>query len=278
MWCLPTLSRPKQCAEVLARIKQVGCSTPGIVFVNGEAHAKEYLVELAGNMPDGWRIRVHPENIGCIAALNLMFKENQDAKWFGFIGDDEMLAEDVPSDWDKRLIDTAGNWKIAHGHEDWNDGRRCQGYPVWGHKLLRTVGYWALPDCFHNFGLDSHYDWLNGARPFGGGNLHNIVCLPEIKITHNRAKPDVTMDECYKIADEAMEADRRIFWEWIKNDMPKTAMRIMNAMANDIIERVDESGVLHLKLPRFEQEEIGRIEHRAKLLAWDQMMKGIYGL
>lgn len=229
MWVMPSLSRPKQAAAVLGRIKKVGHSSPGIVFVNGETHAREYLVELAGNIPYGWKIIVNPENIGCIGALNWLLKEYLNEPWYGFIGDDEMLAEDAPSDWDQRLIAAAGDWKIAHGWENWNMGRRCQGYPVFGGKLVRAVGYLGLPTTRHNFGFDSHWEWLNGAPAFGGGGLHNMILVPEINITHNRADPEFPIDACYKLADSTMEDDRKAFWDWISKELKATAGRVRAA-------------------------------------------------
>jgi hypothetical protein len=237
---MPTLSRPKQAAEVLRRISDVGCSSPGIVFVNGETHAKEYLVECAGNMPDGWKIIVHHENIGCIGALNWCLKEYPNEEWYGAIFDDEFLDPESPSDWDVKLIEAAGKWRIAHAFENWNMGRRCQGYPILGGELVRSIGYLALPTTFHHFGFDSMHDWMNGATPFGGGGLHHMKCLSEIKVHHNRADPDVVLDDCYKLIDapNVMEKDRGAFWDWIKNDMHIVVKRIREKMDVDELSRL----------------------------------------
>ena len=235
MFVLPTLSRPEQCAAVLRRIKDSGCTSKGMVFLNGDSHRQEYYDSVLPHaLPDGWGFIFWPKNLGAIGALNKVFDMYPDEPWYGFIADDEMLAEDAPSDWDRRLIEAAGDWKIAHGWEDWNDGRRCQGYPVWGGKLLRAVGYWALPTCWHNFGLDSHWDWLNGAEAFGGGGLRNMVCVTEVEIHHNRAKPDLVLDDCYRAVDEAMEKDRRAFWDWCRTGIHETAKRVVEAMRLDL--------------------------------------------
>ena len=234
-WVMPTMSRPQQAADALKRLMKIGCSSEGIVFVNGKQHADEYRRLLV--LPDMWRVIYHPENIGCLAALNHVFELERDAPFFGFLADDEVLLEESPSNWDERLIKAAGDWKIAHGYEDWNHGRRCQGYPVLGGKLVRAVGYLALPTCFHSFGFDSMWDWLSGPPAFGGGGLHNIVCLPDIKIQHNRAKPDLVIDECYKLVNDTLEKDRKAFWDWIKNDLKPTADRVKKAM-QPVIEHI----------------------------------------
>ncbi len=236
VWILPTMSRPRQCAEVLKRIRDSGCTSQGIVFINGNEHRDEYYDALRYPneadkfLPKGWAIGGSINNLGCIAALNLIFKAAPDEPWYGFIADDEMLEADAPRDWDQRLIKAAGDWRIAHGFEDWNMGRRCQGYPVLGGKLVRAVGYLALPTCRHNFGFDSHWEWLNGPPAFGGGGLHNLVCIPEIKIQHNRANPDLKTDTCYDLGASSMEDDRKRFWDFCMHDLKPAAERVRNAM------------------------------------------------
>lgn len=232
MWVLPTYSRPEQCAEVLKRIRNSGCTSMGMLFVNGsEEYAKGYLKIVREDLrsereilPENWGVWCVSGNYGCLGALNKVFEKFPDEPWYGFIADDEMLIE-APRDWDRRLIDSAGRWGIAHGTEDWNGGKRCQGYPVWGGELVRAVGYWALPGCWHNFGLDSMWEWLFGRPQFGGGGLGSIVCLPEIRIEHGRAKPGVT-DGCYKLADSQMEDDRRAFWDWCVKYLQSVAKRV----------------------------------------------------
>lgn len=225
------MSRPSQCAEVLRRISVSGCTSRGVVFVNGESHKEEYIRSL--RLPFGWQIIYYHKNLGCIGALNYVFEMYPNEPWYGFIGDDEFLSPDSPQDWDMRLIKSAGDWHIAHAFEDWNKGKRCQGFPVWGGKLLRAVGYWALPTCWHNFGLDSMHEWLNGPPAFGGGGLRNIVCIPEVKIEHNRANPFLELDDCYNVAEGSMEEDRKRFWDWISRELKPTAERVRGAMAHE---------------------------------------------
>lgn len=227
VWVMPTWNRPKQCAEALERIRYLGCRSKGIVFVNG---ASSQYLKIKEHAPSNWEVRFSGENIGCLAALNAVFKEFPDEPWYGFQADDEMLSSESPIDWEEQLIKAAGDWKIAHGFEDWNLGKRCQGYPVLGGKLVRAVGYLALPGCFHSFGFDSMWEWLSGPPAFGGGGVHNIVCLPEIKIEHARAKPDLVIDECHKLADDMLEKDRQPFWDWCMNDLKPTAERVRKAM------------------------------------------------
>ena len=222
VWVLPTFSRPKQCADVLRRIKNSGCTSRGVVFVNG--HHEEYrkLVEL----PDGWEFYFAAYNFGALGALNKVFEKWPDEPWYGFIADDEMLEDGAPRDWDKRLIEAAGDWGASHGMENWHKGGRLQGYVVIGGKLVRELGFIGLPTCKHNYGFDCMYEWLNGAEAFGGGGLRFIKLVPEVEVFHNRAKPDLVLDDCYKLGESTMEEDRRAFWDWCKTDMQDVAKRI----------------------------------------------------
>ena len=235
MFILPSMSRPDQCAEILKRIKDSGATSKGVLVVNGRSHAEKYADELrvhtTKSLPENWRMMILPENLGCIGAMNKVFKMYPDEPWYGFIADDEYLMKEPPPDWDKRLIEAAGDWGIAHAWENWHNGRRCQGYPVIGGKLVRAIGYMALPTTWHNFGFDSMYDWLSGQSVFGGGGLLNMVCVPEVKIEHNRAKPDLEIDDCYKLADSTFEQDRNRFWDWVRRDMPIIVKRIREQIA-----------------------------------------------
>lgn len=228
MWIIPTMSRPKQCAEVLSRINNVGCSTKGTVFVNGLEYVEDYKRLLV--LPNKWRVIYHPENVGCLAALNHIFELEKDAAFFGFLSDDEILLEDSPPDWDKRLIEAAGNWNAAHGWETVNDGKRLQGYVVLGGDLVRAVGYLAVKECRHNFGFDSMWEWLLGARHFGGGGAGKITLVPEVRVEHRHASwrtaPD---DDCYKLGYSTFEEDRKRFVDWQRGDMPLAAERIRHA-------------------------------------------------
>ena len=65
MWILPTMGRGVQCAEMAQRLKAMGCSTPGVVFVNGDPVAYEGI-DL--HLPEGWRVieQGAGENIGVL--------------------------------------------------------------------------------------------------------------------------------------------------------------------------------------------------------------------
>jgi hypothetical protein len=222
-WILPTFNRPAQCAAVLERL--MDCKSLGLVIINGYEHRDEYAKV---KLPQDWQMIFLPENIGCIGALNHAFKLYPHSKWYGFIGDDEFLDPSGSSDWDKFLIEAAGDWNISHGYEDWNHGNRVQGYVCIGGELVRAVGYLAWHECFHNFGFDCMWEWLSGPyRIFGGGNSCTIINLPEIRIHHKRAEKKI--DDCYRLADSTFEKDRESFWQWRVKEMPSVIDRIRKA-------------------------------------------------
>ena len=219
------MSRPKQCAEVLSRIRETGCSTPGIVFINGKQDTvNEYHTM---ELPEGWLKFQSDENLGCIGALNKVFELYPNEDWYGFIGDDEILLPDNPQDWDQRLINAAGDWNVSHGWEDLNQGKRAQGYLCIGGKLARAIGYLAIPQCWHWYGLDCMYEWLGANPGYGGGGAIQVKLVPEVRVTHRHAYAGkAPLDECYRLGESRNEEDRKKFWDWIKNEMPSVVERI----------------------------------------------------
>lgn len=225
MWILPTMSRTQQCAEIFERMKQIGISTPGILFVNGESHYNEYeKLYLGDKFPDNWIMHSSMENIGCIGALNDVLKRYPNKPWYGFLADDEFLFPDNPKDWDRKLIDAAGNWDAAHGWENINNGGRLQGGVVLGGDLVRTVGYLGLATTRHNFGFDSMWEWLSTPH-LGGGGAFRIHYVPEVKFEHRHTH----WDDCYKLGFSTFDEDRKSFADWQKNDMRLIAERIKKA-------------------------------------------------
>ena len=221
---MPTMSRPQQAASVLKSIKDIGCSSKGIVFVNGTQYADEYRKLLV--LPDNWQVIYHPENIGCIAALNHVFGLFPNESFYGLWGDDEFLETNNLPEWDKKILEAASEWNLAHAYEDWNHGKRFQGAAAIGGNLARAVGYLGVPTCFHHYGFDSAWEWLSSTGAF------QIKLVPEVRIHH--ARPEVTnaeKDDCYRLADTTFAEDRNRFWDWRVNQMDETVERIRKARA-----------------------------------------------
>lgn len=223
MWILPSLSRPEQCAEVLKQIKETGCTTPGIVFVNGNTCALGYqkIFEDKSILPDNWRVIYHPENIGALGALDFVFGLLPDEPWYGFIGDDEFVSGE---EWDTKLAKAAGAWDLAHGVDNIYGGKRAQGYLVIGGELARAVGYLALRDCWHWYGLDDMWEALTA----NGACRNN--CVWDVRVDHRHAYAGKAgMDECYKLGSSRKDIDQQVFFNWVRRVMPKVVERIKEA-------------------------------------------------
>ena len=229
---MTTMSRPKQAAEVLRRIRDSGCTSKGAVFVNGLNVWDTYIRECLPNLPNDWHLQLWEENIGALGALNWCFRQYPNEPWYGFIADDEYLMPESPGDWDNKLIDAAGSWGAAHGWETLHQGKRFQGYCVIGGDLARAVGYLAIPTCWHWYGFDSMWEWLQGPKFWGGGEAYKMYFVPEVRVEHRHAYVEkAPLDECYKLGESRNEQDRNAFADWIKNEMPLVVERIKKAKA-----------------------------------------------
>lgn len=227
VWILPTISRPRQTAEVLRRIIEHGCSTPGYVVVEGDGEGYGHLP-----MPQNWGViftrHFTDKKLGAIGTFNFAFNLFPNEPWYGFMSDDEFLMPESALDWDERLVNAAGRWDIAHGWESLNQGKRgMHGYPCIGGDLVRAVGYLGVSTCWHSFGIDSMWEWLTAPRSFGGGDCCRSYYVPEVKIEHRHYRLGTAEnDQCYKNADDHFEEDRVAFAEWQKNEMQKIGERV----------------------------------------------------
>ena len=220
MWVLPTLSRPYHCAAVIDRIREMRSSSTGVVFLNGQTDAAEYFEDEV-YLPKGWRFFLSKTNIGALGALNRMFEDCPNEPWYGFIGDDEFVQ--TPG-FDTELIEAAGDWDIAHGDDGFNGGTRAQGGLVVGGELARAVGYLALPECWHWYGLDSMWEQLAQA------GACRKVYVPGVKVEHRHPYHGKgKRDDCYALGESRKDIDQQIFFHWLRHDLQKTVERVKKA-------------------------------------------------
>lgn len=213
MWIIPTMSRPDNAHEIIKRIRENGCKSKIIVFVNGESHAKEYEIALRDFSGDNFLVYYSKENIGCIAALNKVFSWGKsDEPFYGAIFDDEFLEEGNPDD----IVSAAGDWNIAHGHENWHDGKRFQGYCVIGGELARAVGYLAVPECWHHFGFDCAWEWICTQAAFGGAGVSGNILVDSVRVDRHTDGA----------ASDSFEDDRKKFTEWQHGDLQMIGDRV----------------------------------------------------
>lgn len=225
MWILPTSHRPEQCRDAVTALAIAGCTTPGIVFVNGKEHREAYVNSLRGfiTFPPQWTWRYENENSGALGALNKIFTEFPDEPFYGFLGDDEFMET---LNWDKKLIKAAGNWDIAHGNDGVNRGERAQGGLCIGGRLARAVGYLAIPECWHNFGLDDLWEAVARA---GACRRHY---LPNVRIDHRHPLHGKGMnDACYELGASRYAIDQQHFFHWLRYKSKDVVKRIKEAKA-----------------------------------------------
>lgn len=222
MWVLPTMSRPKQCQEVLDSLVKTGISTPGVVFVNGHSHKSEYEKL---RTPKGWEIIIHPDNLGALGALNWCFNNYAPQPFYGYIADDEFSC--TPG-WDSRLTESSGKWNVSHGNDGWQSEKRIHGHVCIGGDLARAVGYLAIPRCWHWYGFDSMWEAI--ATPLGIRKY-----LSNVKIEHrhpnNKNIENTVRDECYEKGEAHKKEDAFMYQQWMDTELPGILARVQEGMA-----------------------------------------------
>ncbi len=218
MWIIPTLSRPKNVAELLRQASALDKSE-GIIFVNGADHATEY-----GQiwLPDGWKMHQHDRNIGAIGALNWLLSTYPNEHSYGFIGDDEFVYS---PGWNEQLTKAAGDWNISHANDGWQSIKRIHSYVCIGGKLARAVGYLAIPSCWHWFGFDAMWEAIAQHIP-----IRRFVEQVETEHRHFMAHK-VTKDKCYALGESRIAEDEKAFSAWMSSELPALVTRIKGAMA-----------------------------------------------
>lgn len=230
MFILPTISRPEQCARVIAAMQFMGCTTPLRVVVNGtDPDYKKWLNERwLAELPFVREVVYSDTNLGALGTLNRVFKEFPDEPFYGFIADDEFI--ETPN-FDKRLIEAAGDWNVSHGNIGPNVkgeyGKRAQGFLCIGGKLARAVGYLAIPECFHWYGLDDLWERLAEAKACGRVYLEDII----IEHKHPYMNKEVKADECNALAESRVGYDRAAYvkWLWDKDGCAGAINRVKSA-------------------------------------------------
>ena len=206
-WVMPTYRRPEQCKKVIDCLTYTGCSTPGIVVVNGLDDVEAYQ---SIKLPSGWQMAFMPVNIGVCNAMNWAFKNHPNEPFYGLICDDEYV---YTNGWDKKLIEAAGNKGIAHGNDKWQSPRRMHLYVTWGGDLLREIGWWSLPGLWHWY-HDNVFEQLMAGLP-AVKYCENVVGEHKHYLA-NKAKKDVT----YATGESRAKQDQLVYQTWAFREYP----------------------------------------------------------
>ena len=214
MWILPTYCRPDRCREVLESLLATGCSTPGVVVVNGRETEAEYK---ALPLPPAWRMAVLPENLGFVGGLNWAFDNHPDEPFYGFIADDEVAR--TPG-WDRTLIEAAGAWRVSNGNDRWKSKERVHAHVCIGGELARAVGYLAIRNCWHWFGFDSMWEAVDsevGVRAY----------CESVRVDHKHyLNGGSAFDMTYVTGGMRDAEDRRAFRAWTAIGLPQVVERV----------------------------------------------------
>ncbi len=202
MWILPTYNRPEKCQAVLDQIIEVGCSTQGVVIINGSTNYPSLF------LPDGWSVIKLPDNLGVCGAMQYAFMLYPNEPFYGLVCDDEYV---FTPNWDIILTEAAGKDKIAFGNDGWQSGRRQHGYVTWGGDLIRRIGFLSLPGLWHWYHDDV---WEHIAAR---DNL-NVFC-EDVRVEHRHYRAQkAEKDHTYEMGMSRHEQDREVFLEWRKKN------------------------------------------------------------
>jgi len=224
MWILTTRNRPAQCQEVLDACLATGVSTPGIVWMDGCDYGPLRL-------PEGWIARADPihRNLGEI--LRACFANLPTLPWYGWMADD---CPPCSAGWDTRLIAAAGRWGLAYPDDQWQRGvKERDGTPhvtsicCFGGELLRTMGFWALPEQIQMY-LDDV--WESVAVPLGLMRYCPEVVSEHRHFANGKRPPDSTDTREFKgVSFPQHDRDRYEAW-LMSQDYTETLVRVREAM------------------------------------------------
>jgi hypothetical protein len=224
MYCYPTFNRPNECGLLLEHLNQVGVNSKAIIWVNGgtEANIKKYEEVFEKHLPSGWITHIHAKNIGFCQAANEIFTLYPDEPFYGLITDDEYV---YTPDWDKFLIEAAGQWNVAHGNNHWQSHMRCHGYSTFGGDLVRNVGYLFPQGLWHWFSDDV---WEHIARACGLERFERDINIEDKHWMNPRHR--TPRDDTYLLGESRAVQDQAIFMKWRAEEFPAIVRRVNKAM------------------------------------------------
>lgn len=173
------MGRPREAQETIEACHEAGMTSQGVVFVDADDRSYDKL-----RVPANWIVQRSLKWVGLQGSMQWTLEAFPDATQYGWLADDTRPRTDG---WDKRLEEAAGNWCLAYARDLWfsenpgelallEDGRNLSSGLCWGGKLVRTVGWWALPGVMQA-GIDTA--WCDLVR---GLDLHRYV--PSVTVEH----------------------------------------------------------------------------------------------
>lgn len=227
---MPSRERPQRAAEAIhaARSLAVLTSTSIVLVVDADDSTLPAYRELTWD----WGPMVHlavlePEDTGnLVRATNTIVRfimDDEPDAIVGNLGDDHMVRT---QGWDRMVSDALESPGIAYG-DDKVHGEHLPTAPFISGRIIRALGYYALPDCAHMY-IDNA--WRDIAELAGVRRY-----LPDLVIEHmHPAVGKALWDDSYlrTNSDSAILRDRAHYESWRKHAMDVDVGRVRDALAD----------------------------------------------
>jgi len=222
MWFLPSRGRPDLCQEVLDACAAAKMTEPGVVYVDGRVDNYPNL-----KLPDNWSKLVGTKDLA--PAKEWWFQTHPNQRYYAQLCDDLFPHTEY---FDQLLIEKAGDWSMVECNDkNPETGHKYLGYTpplVWGGKLVRTVGWWAM----YMQGIrqaEIDVAWIKILTPLGlRGSDPNIVVEHRNWRTNSRPKDDT--DDWVRDDEQYIQKDITAFKKWSNSPVPQ-----------EIIERIRQA-------------------------------------
>ena len=203
------------CQHVLDACKETGMTTPGYLIIDSRVDSYPDL-----DAPSNWKVLRLPMNIG--DAFRLVQQLEPDAPWYGLITDD---IKPVTKNWDTILTTLAQPYYLVDCHDGWLADEPfialyslCGNCFVWGGDLVRSVGWWALPELEMGVGQDDVWVHLI-CKKLADLHLRRLVMnvyVEHLQYKNNKRVKDES-DNPVRDGVDYYKRDFAIFERW-KND------------------------------------------------------------
>lgn len=220
MWVLPTYRRPGICQRALDSIIAVGCATPGIVLVDGDADPAYDRLRL----PENWCLYRRERNEGMLASLNHVFALYPDRPWYGLLNDDVIVH--TPG-WDTALVQAAGPRGLSSCDDGWRGGSHICGAAVFGGDFLRALGWWSPKGLWHCY-ADNIWEII-------GRDLGCWKYVPTVLVEHrHHLNGKAANDATYKNGYEKFAQDHRVFQDFCRDELAAAVVRVKSLFKVEI--------------------------------------------
>ncbi len=212
--------------------------SPGVVYVDYDETASEYRKL---RLPKNWRIVFADEWGSLQASMDWCFRNYPDASQYGWLADDTYPRTEG---WDTALEQAAGEWCLSYANDLWfadgditrhelEIGDNLSSGLCWGGELVRTVGWWALPEV-RQAGIDTA--WTSICGPLGLNRYLDDIIVEHKNYKTGKREKDAVDDWARDGADYVSE-DIEIRNDWCASpDYAATLRRVANSANVELTE------------------------------------------